>query len=266
MYKKILLLTIFLFALVFIPITRVNATQVYVGVQITSASAPGCNLSNSSYCSTTSPVATDSNWCLPIGTTLSIYDSTSTNLIPAVLPTTNPTTITSPICTGGTIWSGLFDSSNLSMGTNTTYNAKVYAGSFCPGYYLYNSYCWVALNSTSDCDSTCRHFGLTANDVNSSVCSNSFFADCTVIKSLTGASCPTLPSAAGCTSNCCLSQNGNSGYNYYDAASGNCYYTNSYGSVTNCDAGNSIASSGSVRACYCNVPYGQPNFTFAFQP
>ena len=62
MKNKILLAIIFFAVIAFIPIVKINATQVYVGVQISSATAPGY------------PSGTDSNWCLPTG--LNSYSNT----------------------------------------------------------------------------------------------------------------------------------------------------------------------------------------------
>ena len=265
MSKKILLVIIFLAFLTFVPTIKASAAmaQVYVGVQISGAQAPGC-VPGTNTCYTGAPGAmTDSNWCLPVGTTLAIQNNGGGNLGAStgptvegyVSPSTNIITITKPACSGGTIWSGLY---NLTVGN--TYKAYITASSFCPGM-LWGGECWVTYAANKSCGDTCLHYGLVPN--NTTNCMNENFVDsggsggqnpCGVIEALKGSSCE----------NCSLV--GSSTYNYYttsaDANPNSCFYTNAWTQAANCNAIGATA----VRVCACYYPGTAGYFTFPFIP
>jgi hypothetical protein len=250
--KKILLL-IFLSILIIIPAGSIYATQYYVGVTIASAQAPG-------YPSGT----TNSNWCLPNKTTMAIRNNSGIALT-AISPTSNPVIVSSPICAGNTLWSGLFD---LTSGTDyqiyiypTGSSANNYYYSYCPGVLGWtNSYCWVAWQENKNCAETCAHFGsviqpyntYTYNYQNNSTNSSNTEYNCGIESILMGSSCSSC--TAGAT------------YNYYNASSKSCYYSQTY--YNSNDTAGSVALPGYVRACPCYIQNNnnRADFTFTFTP
>ena len=259
MFKKILLLVFFLSFTVFIPAVKVNAAtaNVYVGVQVQTATAPGYNS------------VIDSNWCLITGTQISIFgpDCSASGtpfgslytgncvLVEAVTGSGTNTinTTLSPTCASGNIiWSGL-----LNLTTSTNYAIQLYTPNFCPGtYYGYNiGACWVAATD-KNCSDMCSYYGTTPIDSSNS-CANDNFSyatnygystNCGVIESLKGSACTTCNAVAG------------TNYNYYNSSTGACYYTDSYGIAPNCDA----LGAGLVRACACNFGGWGDYFYFSF--
>jgi hypothetical protein len=249
MNKKILFI-IFCGALIFLPIIKVGATQVYVGVKISSAVAPGYDANGNSVFDTTEM---DNNWCLPVGTDLAILNTTSScsyltdglngyylcdsyctsSCIADVATSAKYITTTSPTCPGSTIWSGL-----LNLATNTSYKVYLYTPSFCSG--IVESYCYQKWTTGKNCNETCAHYGMTPMTSGTN-CYGYNNSSCNAIKSLKGGTCST-----------CV----NGSYSYYSSTA--CYYNSSaWGSCTWSDANY-------TRVCACNYTNTPTSFALPF--
>ena len=241
MSKKILLLVFFSF-LIIIPAGNAGAAQYYIGVAIASGQAPG----NPS-------TVTNTNWCLPRGTTLHIRNSSGTDL-PAITPTVNPTEISRPGCAGRTIWSALF---NLTSGT--TYQIYIFpAENFGYYAYYYYGYCsgsadpnysgeclvtWPTAGQDKNCTEVCAYYGSTADT------GARHEQNCNFESFLMGATC------SSCTANAT--------YNYYDPTTRACFYTTTDGASATARLGATLE-----RVCRCPLTNNNtyPNFTFTFTP
>lgn len=253
MNKKIKLL-IMLAVLIIVPATRVNATQVYVGVQVTHATAPG-------YPSGT----TNPNWCLPAGyipynyeTQMAILTATDdscyyivnnysadtvesycSNSVAPIAPSTNPVYVKNPVCANNTIWSGLLD-----LTSSTDYRVYLYTPNFCSGYYSANGHCLEAAGTGKSCDEICSHYGQTTmNGGGESYCyTYGDTTDCTAVEALKGSPCTTCSAGS---------------YNYYDA-DGNCWYN--YGGYEDC----TYSAPSLTRVCACQFQGPATGFLFPF--
>lgn len=238
--KKILLF-VFLAFLIIIPAGKVGAAQYFVGVVIASAQAPGYP----------SP-ATNNNWCLPKGTTLAIRNSGGTNLTP-IAPTTNPTEISLPGCSGRTIWSGLFN-----LTTATTYQVYIQPGinatngnyyyAYCSGSSdgNYNGQClvtWPVAGQNKNCVEICAYYNSTPFS------SEMHIQNCTLENFLMGTTC------SSCTANAI--------YNYFEPSTSKCYYTTANGASSTARLGATLER---VCNCYIQNNYSSPAFTFTFTP
>jgi len=237
MRKKTLLFISFFVVLVFFPIMRVSATQVYVGVQITA----------------TEPIKSDGTidpgvlWCLPTGTTMGIMSGTS--YITPVSPTVNPVTTILPTCPGSTIWSGLL---NLTSGTTYTIRIAPQPGyfTFCSGY-NYGGYCyetWDVAGQNKNCYEICAHYGQTPV-VSGTRCYNTLL-NCNTIEKLKGSPCIGGPS---CSTGCCSGS-----YSYYSKTTNECWYYSGWGPDNGCY----WSDPNYVRACICNVNSTLANLIF----
>lgn len=264
--KKILFL-LFISVLLLIPFANASATQMYVGVQINSAQAPGCTPGTS----TCPGTATDNNWCLPVGTT----DSNSSKMVVATTascshfdsntdPTnacswcsgvclSTPVSVVKPTCSGDTIWSGLVDVTN---GVN--YKIYLWTPNFCPGYI--NGQCFVTAATEKNCCDVCNNYGLTARGGESNCTSSTTCyidsspyddANCTREAKLKGSAC----------SSCAANAN----YAYFDD-SGNCFTSyNAPWPSYQYGACNWTPASNQKRVCECNFPNnGSTGFNFTF--
>ena len=198
MNKIFLSLIIFFAVLLFLPLAKINAEGVYVGVQIASASAPGC-YGGVSPCPTAG--LKDTNWCLPGGqqhgdgtqmvvmtsdTCQPIYDhgyppnnvcsangGCQSDCVPTVSLSDPVVYPTSPTCAGGIIWSGL-----LTLNTDTDYKVYLYTPNFCPGY-MAGGDCWVAATTNyGNCCGVCDGYGLTTKEKDDQVfCGEQLYGD-----------------------------------------------------------------------------------------
>ncbi len=255
MNQKTLFVALLLIGFIFIPVAKISATQVYVGVQIQSANAPGYN-------DGTNPPMTDNNWCLPANSSIGIlstaqynyltsnYDATSLCGPSGYCSTACPVSAsiaTSRVCAGNTIYSGLV---NLTNGSN--YKVYLYTPSFCPGYA--NGACYVTTLANKNCCDVCSNYGLTAmggeTNCSSSNCSdyNVYYDDsnCSIEATLKGSACSVC----------------NTGATYSYFSGNNCWTT--YGGSSYYPAC-SWSSSGLTRVCTCNADTGTPTgFVFPF--
>ncbi len=239
MAKKIIFVFLFAITLIIVPAGYAGAAQYYIGVQITSAQAPG------------NPAGvTDNNYCLPKGTTLIIKDSSDNN-------PQGTKAISKPICAGDTIWSNL-----VSLSTGTEYKAYISIGGaspynlstsingyYCPGFWnrgrsvLYNDNgyygCWVSLDTEKSCGETCSHFGLTYSTMkyqwDSEPADDSY--NCATESFLMGASC------ASCSKG--------STYNYYDTITHDCWDSQSWATVDPATVISNISGHSYIQVCRC---------------
>lgn len=234
MTKKILFLLPLFIILMFLPVAKVWATNVYVGVQITA----------------TEPLKAygvpdpGQLWCLPVGTGLTIRNSTNTSDIVAISPTQTTVTSTKSLCPGDTIWSGLV---NLTGGT--VYNIRIVTPShpFCSGYYSSSCYeVWDAVGQDKDCNEICGRYGQQPY-TSSGNCYDGGASNCNNIATLKGSPC------TSCTSG---------SYSYYSKSDGACWYHNGYSTCNWSDPDY-------VRVCVCSIVYdpsGALTFLFPFTP
>lgn len=237
MNKKILFLTVVLFILVFVPITKVSATQTYIGVQI-AATQP---INGSGVAVPTSL------WCLPIGSNLAIMNYAGTSNITAVSPSVNPTVTTVPTCPLSTIWSGLVDLTN-----GTQYKIRIWPNTampFCSGY-TDGTYCletWDVVGENKNCNDVCVHYGqVNRTDSNWPTYDCGTYANCNQIALIKGSPCTTCTAGS---------------YDYYDK-NGNCWYYSGWCNRTWSDPNY-------TRVCKClptNTSSGTFNFDFPFTP
>ena len=242
----------------FLPITKAGATQVYVGVKIASAVAPGYDANSDGVYGSTEM---DNNWCLPVDSQMAILNSTacdylsnnysaadisnyycSSSFIPDVSTGVKYVTTTSPTCAGNTIWSGL-----LNLTTATSYKIYLYTPNFCSGYY--DGYCYAKWTAGKNCTETCAHYGMTTVYANPDCLAYSGTYnystgeyDCSGEAKLKGSAC------ASCTSG---------SYSYYSTSTNACFYSSSYGACTWLD-------SNYVRVCNCNFNGTATGFNFNF--
>ena len=292
MNNKLLLAVGLFIIFVFVPVIRVDATQVYVGVQINRATAPGCVAGSGYECGdyykTYSGYMPDNNWCLPAGTSNSpdtqmaiiTHDTSCTNNYTSnasspntvcsycsadptsyyynpnsnCLSATSPfVSATEPACPGGnSIWSGLLDLTN-----GASYNAYLYTSNFCPGYL--NGYCYVtaaSLPSTQqdDCCDICANYGLTAFGGENNCSSSS----CSNNLYYDDANCTAEAILMGSACSSCTT---GSSYSYFNPTTKACFtpYNSSYYSYS-CSAVNP----GYERVCQCNYPGGSAGFLLPF--
>ena len=293
MNNKSLLIIVLFVIFVFVPVIKVGATQVYVGVQINRATAPGCVAGYSYECGTSylsaSGYMPDNNWCMPVGTpsypdtqmSIMTSDTSCTNYYtsngyspssacyycsadPAnsyynansnCLSATSPiVSSTAPACPGGSdIWSELLNLTN-----GASYNVYLYSQNFCPGYM--NGYCYVtaaSLPSTQqDCCDICANYGLTAAGGESS-CSSSYCSN--NIMYYDDANCTAEATLMGSACSSCTT---GSSYNYFNPSTKACF--TSYNSSSYSFSCSAAASSGYDRVCQCNYPGGNAGFLFPF--
>ena len=247
MNQKTLLLVILFVVLVFLPITKVNATQVYVGVQVTSTTPAN------------SGEGADSGklWCLPIGTTLGLSSGTTfSSYLTSISPSLNPVTTLQPTCPGSTIWSGLL---NLTNAANYTIRIAPASNGkqleFCSGwnyyytpYYAYNICLetWDVAGENKNCNDICAHYGQTTNNVYSL---GTPYSSCAMIATIKGSPCTVCNTVTT--------------YTYYDK-NGNCW-----SNPTGWDNNYTWSDPNYVRICACNVNNGTTggsNFDFSFIP
>ena len=235
MTKKTLFFIISLSVLVFIPIAKVSAVNVYVGVQI-AATEP---INSSGY--------PDSGklWCMGVNTKMGVYSGTfpGSTIVSAIGGTSNPTTITSPLCPGGTVWSGLLNLTN-----GTTYTIKIVTPNyaFCSGYHY--SYCyetWDVVGQGKNCYDVCGRYGQTPM-TSGTDCYSGNVNDCSRINTLRGITCATCNSGS---------------YTYYSKTTNDCWYKNGYAPCEWSDPNY-------VRVCVCtlNTTAGPYTFNFAYTP
>jgi hypothetical protein len=240
--KKIIFLLVFFIFLIVVPAGGVSATQYFVGVTIDSASAPGYS------------GGTNSNWCLPNGTTLAIRDANENNI-------SSPITISKAGCAGNTIWSNLAD-----LTTGQSYQIYVYpAGgnnysyAFCSGY-IDGEMCWVASEDDESCTDVCSDYNSTIvtvfmdSDVYGYQDSN---LNCAIENFFTEDNCTTLCTES-ITENCCSL---GATYNYFDLTDGVCYSSQEFYGGSGVSLGSDL-----VRVCPCNIQqnYSTVEFTFSF--
>jgi len=219
----------------FFPLTKITATNVYVGVQIAA----------------TEPLNSSSQpdpgklWCMGVGTTVGVLSGAppGTSYLTPVSPTLNPITTITPTCPGGTIWSGLL---NLTNGTTYTIRIITLNHAFCSGYYY--SYCyetWDVVGQGKNCYDVCGRYGQTPM-TSGTDCYSGNVNDCSRINTLRGITCATCNSGS---------------YTYYSKATNDCWYKTGYASCTWSDPNY-------VRVCVCtlNTNAGPYTFNFAYTP
>lgn len=271
--KKIFFLIIIFSALFLTHPLSANATQVYVGVTITKAEAPGC-VPGTSNCGTSYANALkDENWCLPVGSKMAITQNQScsyfetgnsdpadicqynycgnNHCLSATSPSTNPITSNQPVCPGtnnDTMWSGLLD-----LTSGSQYKIYLYAPSFCPGI-VDGSYCWVA-GVNKSCNEVCGGHNLTPAGYGS--CYNYYG---TYDGNTGGYNCSAMEKLKGSTCSTCQ---GTSSYSYYSGS--NCFYNTNYGYDYSPDSC-TWKDAGAGRVCACNYAYnnGATGFLFDF--
>jgi hypothetical protein len=268
--KKILLLIIFTL-LVLIPATRASATQVYVGVAIVRATAPGY-VSTASSCSSGSCPSgyvcssgycypADSNWCLPGGH----IDNTTTNTtVGTQMAITKSDTCSytsdnnpaSSMCYECTYYAGISNyclsanpvyetsptcigntiwSGLLDLTNSSAYNVYLYMPSFCSGYYSGGNQCLEIDTDNENCNNVCSHYGQTpVNSGTQCYYYGDYNDNCSEIAALKGSPCTTCTNAAT--------------YSWFDN-SGNCNYNDSYDqSPATCATS---PGAGYTRVCDC---------------
>jgi|SRR3989344_1489096 len=257
MIKKILFL--FIFALMVAPAGFAGALNYYVGVEITSAQAPGYPAGE-----------TDTNYCLPKHTSLAIRSFVNGDWydLEDISPSSNPIDVPVPICAGDTFWSGLVEIEN---GIEYQAYISIPDRAYCPGLYDYvdgdigSSGCWVSWDAGKNCADTCLHYGLAfhgcwvgggygnyAYTYQPIGRQDSDALNCGIIKFLSGRTdCGCYTSATD---------------NFYNPENNGCYTTTT--TCSSSEGGTYSAGSTKTMACRCLFPAtsGAHNFTFTFTP
>lgn len=248
MLKKILLTIFFCSVLLFIPLVKVGATQVYVGVQINAAQAPGYPAGS-----------VDNNWCLPVESEMVILNTTAcsyltsnypatympsycpTSVVTAIAPTSTVVELTTPVCNGSTFWSGLLNLTN-----GGSYKIYIYTPNFCSGYSDGNCYQkWIA---GKNCNEICSHYGMTPYTSGTN-CLNYYGTyeggtyTCSMLANLKGSAC------ASCTDGT---------HSYYSTSTNACWRNSAQWSACTWSDPNY------VRVCACNFDYTATGFNFNF--
>jgi hypothetical protein len=236
---------LFFGVLVFLMPIEVSATPYFLGVEIDSASAPA-------YDST----MLDTNYCLPVNSTMEIKHGTISNPGVKVDPilytgTVNPVTLAVPACAGSTIWSGLLNIEN-----GNSYVIEIAPNSYCPGY-LNNGYCWVAYASNKDCIETCGHYNLVPR-----LCYAPYqdkcsapIVSCEVMRSLAAAlrNSETFQYPGSCSAGVGFV------YSSYSSSAGTSYINiSSADKCSDCLWKNTDPKVDILRACTCMYPFGTP--------
>jgi hypothetical protein len=234
--SKTLLLIFFLVCLIFIPTIKANATNTYVGVQVT-ATQPNLYV-NSAYVGDPASL-----WCLQTGTTMGLSTGATFSSYIAPVSGANPTTTIAPTCPGGTIWSALL---NLTLGS--TYTIRIYptSNSGCSGFRDPNTgVCmetWDVAGQNKDCYAVCGHYNQVpyVNSVNQCQGTYSTAPYCNDLEKVKGSPCTTCTAGS---------------YTYYNKTTGDCYYHIGYDTTYNDQLSNGCGwkDPNYVRVCPCTV-------------